>query len=310
VAGALCGSAWLLAARARLRALLADRRAETDARVLAAAVAAADSLGLEQLPLLSRAAALGSPVTFGLLRAEVCLPARVGELGAAELRALFCHEFAHIRRGDAGWLWLGAWLQALFPWQIWLWPWRRRLCAVAELRCDAAASRCTNPVAVAQCLVHVASWLGARRAPAGTLAMAARPSALRTRVEAALADREEARVPAPAGSLLAAGALVLFAAAAPRVRRDAAELPAPGPDPRAGAPADDDARRALRDECALLAAEAERLRRETAGNRDPELRQMLDRLQIKVAAMTRLGGRLMALDERMNHGSNGSRRSR
>jgi len=163
-AGAAFGCAWLLAARAHLRAVLRGRRPETDGRVLAAAVAAADTIGLELLPRLSRATALGSPVTFGLLRAEVCLPGRVDELGAAELRALFCHEFAHIGRGDAGWLWLGALLQALFPWQIWLWPLRRRLSAVAELRCDAAASRCTSPVAVAQCLVQVASWLGARRA--------------------------------------------------------------------------------------------------------------------------------------------------
>src|SRR5262249_62302015 len=170
VAGALCGSAWLLAARARLRALLADRRAETDARVLAAAVAAADTLGLEQLPLLSRAAALGSPVTFGLLRAEVCLPACVDQLGAAELRALFCHEFAHIRRGDAGWLWLGAWLQALFPWQVCLWPPRRRLCAGAPRRWAAAAGRPTRPGAGAPWPGRGPRALRARRRPAGARA--------------------------------------------------------------------------------------------------------------------------------------------
>ncbi|MGE3171320.1 MAG: M56 family metallopeptidase [Planctomycetota bacterium] len=208
----------LLVARRRLQCLLAERRPEADARVLALAAGVARELGLPHTPRLSRCARLPSPIAFALVRPEVCLPERIDELGDDELRALFGHELAHVQRADAAWLLLGALVHALFPWQLWWIPVRRRLQAIAELRCDEAAASRAGGVAVASCLVQVASWLGSQRPPRGVLAMAARPSLLRSRVERALAGTGSRRLSRGSATTVIAVSLGLFTAAAPGVR--------------------------------------------------------------------------------------------
>ena len=66
------------------------------------------------------------------------------------------NELAHLRRADPAWMWLGAWLQALFPWQLLLAASRRQWSRVVELRCDAEAAQHTSATAVARCLIEVA----------------------------------------------------------------------------------------------------------------------------------------------------------
>lgn len=182
-----CGVVWLVLVQRRLRSLLACRTPETEPRVLALAARAARSLGLQQSPRLSRSPDLATPIAFGWIRPEICLPERVDELDDASLRAMLAHELAHLRRADPAWMWAGACLQALMPWQPLLWFVRRRFAVIVELQCDAVAARHAGPTAVARCLLDVAEWLRPpRREPLGALGMAARPSALRQRVEAAL----------------------------------------------------------------------------------------------------------------------------
>ena len=187
VAAAGSGLGWLFVVHRRLRRVLRARRPETDARVLTTAAEVARSLGLRQSPHLSRSDAIATPIAFGMLRPEICLPMRVGELSHASLRAMLAHEVAHLRAADPAWMWGAAWLQALFPWQPLFAAVRRRWARLVELRCDAIAAEHATPTAVARCLLDVAEWL--RPGPEGTVAalgMAARPSALRERVEAAL----------------------------------------------------------------------------------------------------------------------------
>lgn len=182
-----CGVVWLVLVQRRLRSLLASRTPETEPRVLALAARAARSLGLQQSPRLSRSSDLATPIAFGWVLPEICLPERVDELDDASLRAMLAHELAHLRRADPAWMWAGACLQALVPWQLLLWFVRRRFATIVELQCDAVAARHAGPTAVARCLLDVAEWLRPqRREPLGALGMAARPSALRQRVEAAL----------------------------------------------------------------------------------------------------------------------------
>jgi len=121
------------------------------------------------------------------LRPEICLPERVDSLDDASLRAMLAHELAHLRRSDPAWMWGGAVLQALFPWQPLLLVVRRRWAQLVELQCDAVAAHHAGPTAVARCLLDVAEWLRPdTQQPLGALGMAAKPSALRVRVETAL----------------------------------------------------------------------------------------------------------------------------
>ncbi len=186
LAGAI-GLVWLATVHRRLRVVLAARQPETDPRVLGVAAEVATSLGLQQSPHVSRSARIATPIAFGLVRPEICLPLRAGELGDASLRAMLAHEVAHLRAADPAWMWGAAWLQAMFPWQLLLVAVRRRWARLVELRCDSIAANEATPTAVARCLLDVAGWLQPRSAPTiVALGMAARPSALRERVEAAL----------------------------------------------------------------------------------------------------------------------------
>lgn len=301
-AAAAGGLLWLLRARLRLGRALRHRRPETDPRVLAIAAEVARELGMRQSPQLSRSAGLGTPIAFGWLRPEICLPPRAGELGDAPLRALLAHEVAHLRAGDPAWMWGAAVLQALFPWQVLLLAVRRRWAHLVELRCDAVAAGHSSTTAVARCLLDVAEWL---RAPSGVpavaLGMAARPSALRERIEAVLQGRGPHRARPLPSLLFGALSLSSLTFAAPGVQTAApAGLP-----PLPGAPADrpvPPAGRAfalLDDEYAELVAEAAALRQELAGRpRSPELEQLAATLSQRLLVLERLRARLRAALDR------------
>jgi beta-lactamase regulating signal transducer with metallopeptidase domain len=306
---AALGLAWLLRTHLGLCRLLAHREPETDARVLAIAAIAARDLGLRTTPRLSRCAALPTPVAFGFVQPEVCLPARSAELDDDGLRAMLTHELAHLRRCDPGWLLAGAVLQALFPWQVLLVLVRRRLHQLGELRCDTEAAAATSPVAVARCLLSVADWVRPGAAlPNGALAMAARPSALRERVEMALAGGAQAPVRRTTGVVLGAVCLAVLTAAAPGTRsRPAAADPAwpvpvvagavedaPAP-PFAGLPA------GLLADYELLCAEVAALPAAAAGE-DPELALLREALDGRLAALTRMLERLAAVMRRASAG--------
>lgn len=202
----LLGFAWLWRMWRRLTRILATRCPETDPRVLSSAATMATHLGLRQSPHISRAQGLSTPIAFGFVRPEICLPARAAALDDASLCAMLGHELAHLRRADPVWMWLGAWIHAMFPWQLLLASTRREWSRVVELRCDAEAANHTSPTAVARCLIEVAEWLRPQSAPTTVaLGMAARPSALRERVEAALA----CSAPVPTKRFAAGGVAVL-----------------------------------------------------------------------------------------------------
>ncbi|MBL8730314.1 MAG: M56 family metallopeptidase [Planctomycetes bacterium] len=291
---AIVGLGWLWLSRRRLARMLATRRPEPDARVLAAVAMVAPRVGLRRLPRVRRCDLLPTPIAFGLLRPEVCLPSRVGELGAASLAAMLAHELAHLRRRDPAVMALGALLQALFPWQLLLPVARRRWLRLVELRCDAIAAGHTSPTAVARCLLEVAEWLRPPPAAMPALGMAARASSLRDRIEAALQHRAG---PPPRRVLsMAFGGVSLSALtfAGPGL-----QATPPEPPPVASFVVLDDLTssatpvgRVLQERDALL-AEAEQLQAELAGQDvSPELEQLLVALQRRLLVVQRLATRI------------------
>ncbi|MCB9878847.1 MAG: M56 family metallopeptidase [Planctomycetes bacterium] len=300
----------------RLRRVLATRRPETDGRVLAIAAQMAGELGLRQSPMVSTAAAIDTPIAFGMLRPEVCLPARAAQLDEESLRAMLTHELAHLRRGDAAWMWAAAWLQAMFPWQLMLLPVRRLWGRVVELRCDAEAAQRTSPTAVARCLIEVAEWLRPQPRTAIALGMAARPSALRERVEAVL---ERADAPHPARALAFSAALLsltTMTVAAPGLRPQPVEALLAVDElelEREVFEVDDverlvdmaegaDEQQALREllpvveqEYGLMMREADGLRAELLARATPRALRLQAALQSRLENLTRLRARLIAL---------------
>ena len=176
--------------------------------------------GLARAPRLFLCPSLDAPLTTGLLRPRVCLPARaVNELGLAAQRALLAHELAHVERRDPRWALLHAFVERL----LWIQPLnrvaRRELEDLAELACDERALELgARPLDLARCLTDVAGWLVAK--PQRILAapgMAARPSVLSARVRR-LAIARPATVREPrrgARALFGVAALAAVCAAAP-----------------------------------------------------------------------------------------------
>ncbi len=301
VGAATLGLGWLLLVHRRLHAVLLARQPETDPRVLSTAAEVAHALGLQQSPHVSRSDRITTPIAFGLMRPEICLPVRVSELGDASLRAMLAHEVAHLRAADPAWMWGAAWLQALFPWQFLLVAVRRRWARLVELRCDAIAAEQATPTAVARCLLDVADWLRPETPrTVVALGMAARPSALRERVEAALRGagfRPARRRVTGMLSALTLSALTFAApgvefAAAPAMPQPAA-AEAPTPMVRAAL---QHLRVAVEREQTHLAVEAALVRSELRGQLlTPELAQLQATIDRRLDDLTRMQARLAAL---------------
>lgn len=285
---AAVGLFWHWRSQRRLVRALAARHPESDPRVLAAVESVAQRLGLRR-PLISRCETLPTPIAFGLWRPEVCLPSRVAELGAASLAAMLAHELAHLRRRDPAVMAAGALLQALFPWQVLLPLVRRRWLRLVELRCDAIAAGHTSPTAVARCLLEVAEWLRPPAMPA--LGMAARPSGLRDRVEAALQHRVTAS-PRRLWSLSCGGvSLSALTVVAPGLHAVPVAPPIAELGVIAVSPATD--LEFLLEEHAVLSAEAERLQAELVDQAvSPELEQLLSVLRRRLSVVGRLAARI------------------
>jgi beta-lactamase regulating signal transducer with metallopeptidase domain len=153
---ARCGLALVLLPLVRRRFGPVD-----DAELLSLAKEVRERLGMKRTPEL-RQGTVASPMTFGLLRPVVCLPADFAEaFPQAQQRAVLAHEFAHVAALDAVWRCLGEVLTALLWWHPAVWLVRRRLHSACEIAAD-EASRLTGPVSgdLAEALVALAGKPG------------------------------------------------------------------------------------------------------------------------------------------------------
>ncbi|TAH35042.1 MAG: M56 family metallopeptidase [Planctomycetota bacterium] len=287
---AAAGSVALAAGALRFRLCLRRRtplRAGPAADRLAALLA---RCGARAPVRLSVATALEAPVSFGLLRREICLPPRaLAQLSPAQQGCLLGHELAHHLRRDPLWLLLFACAEKLLFFQPLLRRARRSAEEAAEESCDAwAAAHAGDGVAMASCLAEVAGWLQPAGRPAPVPGMARAGAPLTRRIERLLHGARDLQL--PAGALWTAGllSLALAAAAAPGFTLAPARPPAPAVQPRVHAIADPFAA-ALAD----LDAELDALEREAASfaaelaqtPRAAELAPLLAGVQARLAAL-------------------------
>ncbi len=253
--------------------------------------------GLRRSVRLTISDAITVPVALGILRPEICVPARaVRELDARALESLLAHELAHHVRRDP--LWLAVWRlveAVLFVQPLNRWA-RRRWQELAEYRCDAAAAHLVGDgLPLARCLTEVAAWMvEARRSRDATLApsMAERRSSLERRILRLCASTGRTRPDAHRSwhAGLGAGLLLLAAAAAPGFSADARSSAAEGvesPATSLGDPTSAEMERlplpealgALVGELEALDAEVEALRSELRARGEvPEWNDLLDEI--------------------------------
>lgn len=157
---AFLGLVRLAVGAARLRTLLRGRVPLADRDLVAWAKALAVRLHVRAAVRLTTAPRLTVPLATGVLRPEVCLPARaVNELAEEEQVALCAHELAHLARRDPAWILAARVAEALAPMQPLNWWALRRLRDLAEcLSDDLAVEASARPLGLARSLVDVASW--------------------------------------------------------------------------------------------------------------------------------------------------------
>ncbi len=108
--------------------------------VLAVLEECRERIGLRRPLTLVEAPELDSPALFGCFRLKLLLPEKMIErFSLAELRHVFLHELAHVRRGDAAVNWLTTILQTLHWFNPVLWFAFHRMRADRELACDELA---------------------------------------------------------------------------------------------------------------------------------------------------------------------------
>jgi uncharacterized protein (TIGR03435 family) len=156
---------------------------------------------------------LHAPMTCGVRRPAIGLPADAVEWPLADLQRALVHELEHVRRMDWAAHILARAACAAYWFHPLAWTAWRRLCLESERACDDAVVRQADGAAYAQQLLWLARRLSNRPVP--MLSMAA-PSSLSTRVRAVL-DTAQARGRAGALPLvvIAAGAMTLVTAISP-----------------------------------------------------------------------------------------------
>jgi beta-lactamase regulating signal transducer with metallopeptidase domain len=171
----------------------------------------ADRLGLRCRVALWRSvpeSSLYAPVTWGIFRPVVMMPAAYPQETPARRRVALLHELAHVRRGDWAWLLLAQIVCALYWCVPFVWLAARRLRHEIELACDdcVLATVISAPDYAAQ-ILEIARILKLRsaRLPIHALTMA-RPPLAQVRIQAIL-DSHHRRQPASRYALALAGLL-------------------------------------------------------------------------------------------------------
>jgi beta-lactamase regulating signal transducer with metallopeptidase domain len=209
-------------------------------------------LGLHRGVRLLQATGPAMPMTWGIRRPAILLPAEADDWSAERRRDVLLHELAHVKRHDFLIQLIARIACAVYWFHPMVWLAATRLREERERACDDHVLRAgATPSAYATHLLEIARGLRAARATSLATVAMARPAQLATRLLDVLDTRRcrdtlSARAALPAW-LAAIAVVVPLAAAAPRVAQPAPDsssldtiprLPSPNLTPkRAAAPA-------------------------------------------------------------------------
>jgi beta-lactamase regulating signal transducer with metallopeptidase domain len=172
------------------------------------------------------------PMTFGIRRPSILIPAIAGTWTSDRRRAVILHELAHIARRDCLTQTLAFVACTVYWFHPAVWWATRRLRIERELACDdRVIAAGTQPREYAGHLLEIAYSFGDHRASAMAVSMA-RPRELESRMLAALDGGRNRTVPAApvrvAGTLVAAAWLMGIAGATPTLDASGPEDDHPG----------------------------------------------------------------------------------
>jgi len=129
----------------RLQKMIAPKRLVTDSAVLELLEDCKQLVVVRAPVVLVQTESVSSPVLYGFLRPRLLLPAGLlQEFSRAELRFVFLHELAHVRRHDIALSWFMTLLQVLHWFNPLVWIAFARMKADRELACDAMVLSHTN----------------------------------------------------------------------------------------------------------------------------------------------------------------------
>jgi len=212
-AGTTLMGLWVGVSLAGTSALARRARLADDPALVDAFDEARRSLGVSRRVRLLLAPGDAMPMTWGLLRPVVLLPAGVKTWSPSRRRAVMMHELAHVYRGD----WLtqlaARFVCALYWWHPLAWMTARRLREEREHACDdLVLTHGADAPDYASQLLEIARWLRAPRSTSLAGVAMARPVELAGRLLAVL-DHARARAPVPrrvaiSGAIVAVGLVV------------------------------------------------------------------------------------------------------
>ena len=145
------------------------------------------SATVRKVPGLRHSEKLQAPITAGILRPQILLPAAAEEWPAYRRRAVLLHELAHIRRRDVAAQFFVQTISALWWFQPLIWVLRRGIRQDSELACDSEVMAAgMRPSVYADVLLATAKDMGRSAHTVGAAIGMARPGDLESRLNTIL----------------------------------------------------------------------------------------------------------------------------
>jgi|GEM_PF-7053940 len=186
LAGVLFFFIYLFVVNLRVWRALTRQRPLTDQTVLDLFESCKAQMGIHTLVSLVPTDQITGPALFGFVRPRIILPLDlIHRLGPEELRHVFLHELAHLKRRDIYIAWLTAILQAIHWFNPFVWLAFARMRADRELACDSLALTHLGPAHArpyAQTIIRLLEMTARPQSVPALAAILENPSHLKRRI--------------------------------------------------------------------------------------------------------------------------------